>query len=327
VGLGGDKRIGVTSPSVYALLPINRQWAAEGSLTVDEVSGASPRYYTDMSGASHMQDKRTAADLKLTRYFERQSLALGVAHSKESDYLSQALSVEGRWASEDQNTTWNFGLGLTQDRINPYNEIVSNAHKRTREWQIGVTQAVSARDLAQLSYTRSQAQGYLNDPYKLYDDRPDQRNAHILQLRWNHWLGASALKAGYRFYRDSYHVQAHTFDLAWALPLNNATTFTPTLRYYTQRAAAFYADAATDSSVYPGPVGSPEYFSSDQRLSAFGALTVGGKLEWRFAPLWTADAKLDLYQQNTAWRLGGQGSPGLQPLTALIWQLGLARSF
>lgn len=323
----GDKRIGVTSPSLYTLVPIGRHWSAEGSLTVDKVSGASPRYYTDISGASHMTDQRTAADLKVTRYFERQSIGLGLARSKESDYLSQAYSIEGRLASADQNTTLNLGYGLTLDKINPHNLIVTNARKRTAEYQIGVTQAISAGDLAQISYTRSLSSGYLNDPYKLYDDRPDQRNAHIVQTRWNHWLGESALKVGYRFYRDTYGVQAHTADVAWVRPLTGTLTVTPSLRYHTQRAASFYGDPSSDVNIYPGPVGNPENFANDQRLSAFGALTVGGKVEWRFAPLWTADAKVEFYRQSSSWRLFGNGSPGLQPLSAVIWQIGLARSF
>lgn len=327
-GAGGNgQRISVLTPSVYALVPINRRWAAEGSLTVDDVSGASPRYYTDMSGASQMKDRRTAGDVKLTHYRERQSVAFGLSRSSEQDYLSQAASVEARLASNDQNTTWNVGLGLTRDKINPYNLIVRNASRRTTEWQVGVTQAVTPRDLVQLTLTRSQARGYLNDPYKLHDDRPDQRNASIVQLRWNHWLGIGALKSGYRLYRDSYQVQAHTVDLALAVPLFATLTATPELRYHTQRAAAFYADPAADPALYPGPVGTPEHFSNDQRLASFGAITAGGKLAWQVTPRWSVDAKLSLYRQASSWHLGGKGSPGLDPLTALFWQLGLAHSF
>jgi hypothetical protein len=117
-GLGSDnnyRRIEVNTPSVYALVPFNTHWAAEGSLTVDDISGASPQYYTDMRGAAHMVDKRKAGDAKLTYYTDRQSYALGLAHSKESDFISNAVSAEARLASADQNTTWNLGLGITQD--------------------------------------------------------------------------------------------------------------------------------------------------------------------------------------------------------------------
>ena len=185
-GGGGEndiQRIHISTPSVYTLVPINRQWAAEGSLTVDDVSGASPQYYTDMGGAQHMNDQRKAADVKLTHYGERQSYAFGLARSVETDYFSNALSAEARLASDDQNTVWNIGLGLTSDRINPRTQIVSNEHKRTRELQFGVTQALSAGDLVQASFTLSRAQGYLNDPYKLNDARPTEHNAEIVPDR------------------------------------------------------------------------------------------------------------------------------------------------
>jgi hypothetical protein len=109
--------------------------------------------------------------------------------------------------------------------------------------------------------------------------------------------------------------------------VGSSTTFTPTLRYHTQRAAAFYFDPSSDASVYPAPAGNPTYFSNDQRLAAWGALSLGGKIEWRLGKDWTTDVKGEIYQQRASWRLGGQGSPGLQPLTAFIWQLGLSHSF
>jgi hypothetical protein len=321
------KRIGVSTPAVYALVPINRSWAAEGSLTVDDISGASPAYYTDMASAQYMKDTRRAADFKLTHYAERQTLAFGLAHSKESDYLSNAVSAEARFASDDQNTTWNIGLGLTSDRVNPKTQIVTNAAKRTNELQFGVTQALSPLDLVQVNVTLSHQSGYLNDPYKWADARPDARGAGILQLRWNHWLGGSALKSAYRYYTDSFGIRAHTMELAWVMPLGQSFTVTPELRYYTQSAAKFYTDPSLLIGGYPGPVGDPTYFSADQRLSAFGAGTAGLKVEWAMSPRWSVDAKADAYHQDTAWHLGGSGSPGLQALNAVFWQVGMSYHF
>lgn len=321
------QRIRVISPSVYGLVPLGRQWAVEGSLTVDDVSGASPAYYTDTAGFTHMKDRRRAGDLKLTRYFERQSVALGASRSVESDYVSNAMSLEGRFASDDQNTTWNVGLGLTRDTINPSTLVVSNAAKRTREFQLGVTQAISRHDLVQLSVTRSLSSGYLDDPYKSYDHRPNLRNASILQARWNHWLGDAALKTGYRYYQDTFGIRAHTVDLGVALPFGRSgAIFTPELRYYVQNAASFYVDPNTASSTYPAPADQSGWYSLDQRLSAFGAVTLGGKIEWRLDRDWSMDTKLDYYRQATNLRPGG-GSPGLAALNAFIWQIGLKREF
>jgi hypothetical protein len=64
----------------------------------------------------------------------------------------------------------------------------------------------------------------------------------------------------------------------------------------------------------------------DQRLSAFGALTVGLKTEFTWRS-WTVDLKLERYEQRPAWRLGGEGSLGLDPFRATMLQAGLAYSF
>ncbi len=319
-------RIKVQTPSLYALVPINRHWAAEGSLTVDDVSGASPQYYTDMRSAAHFVDRRKAGDAKLTYYADRQSYALGVAKSSESDFFSSAISAEARFANADQNTTWNVGLGITHDRIDPTTHIVSNETRRTNELQVGVTQMLGSQDLLQATFTLSRANGYNNDPYKLNDARPRDHNADILQLRWNHWLGGSALKVGYRLFKDSYSILAHTLDMALAVPFEHGLTVTPGLRYYTQNAASFYANP--NASTYPGPAGTPAYFSADQRLAAFGAFAMNLKVSAEMAPTWMIDGKVELYRQRSSWRFAGQsGSPGLNPLNSSTWQVGVNHGF
>jgi hypothetical protein len=324
-----QKRLTVHSPLVYALVPLGPHWAVEGSLLHDDVSGATPRYYTDVSGASHMSDSRVAGDFKVTRYFERQTLSLGVSHSSEHDYVSNAVSLAGSHASEDHNTTWNAGIGVSHDTINPVNEIVVDERRRSTELQVGVTQAISATDLVQATLTHSQGKGYYSDPYKLFDQRPRERSANIVLLRWNHWLSGDggALKTSYRFYRDSFGISSHTASLEWARAWAEGLTLTPSLRYTTQRAADFYYDPVADLNVYPGPVGTPPYSSTDQRLAAFGAVGLGLRVDYDLAHLWHVDAKVERYEQRSDWRLGGQGSPGLAPLQATQWQLGLSRKF
>lgn len=318
-------RMRITTPSLYALVPINRHWAAEGSLTVDSVSGASPRYYSDMRSAAQIVDRRVAEDAKLSYYAERQSYGLGLSHSSEHDFLSDAISVDAHFSSDSQNTTWNLGAGFTQDRIDPVTRIVWNQRRHTTELQMGVTQALDAADLLQAEFTATRDDGYMNDPYKFDDARPNRRTADVLQLHWNHWTGDSALKFGYRYYRDSYGIQAHTFDVAWVMPVFEHVNVTPALRYYTQTAASFYANPNTAN--YPNPVGAPTYFSADQRLAAFGALSLSLKVAWRVTPLWTVDAKAELYRQRSAWALAAAGSPAINPFESTTVQVGLARSF
>lgn len=326
----GLKRVGVDAYSTELLLPLGAQWSVEASAVNDAVSGASPRYYTTVSGASKMNDNRTAADAKLTHYRERSAFGLSVSHSAEHDYVSNAVGADARFSSDDHNTTVNVGTGLSRDKINSTNNVAQNERKRGQELLLGVTQALTRTDLLQVNLSYAWGKGYYSDPYKLQDTRPDQRRQTVLLARWNHHFEdwGATLRSSYRFYRDDWGVRAHTVGAEWVQPLGDTVTLTPGLRYYTQSAAHFYFDPG--GSLGPDmppllPTGTLQ--TADQRLSAFGGITVGMKLDWRFATDWSADIKGEYMEQRTDWRLGGKGSPGLEPFRASSMQLGLAKRF
>jgi hypothetical protein len=320
---------------MYWLAPLSSQWALEGSAVIDNLSGATPRWHTAVSGASTMHESRKAADVKVTRYRERSAWSLSFSRSSEHDYVSNAVSAEASVSSDDNNTTWNFGVGASDDTINPVNEIVVDEHKRTREAMLGVTQAWSAVDLVQANLTYTHGEGYYSDPYKQLDERPRTRDETALLLRWNHHVdGLSAtLRTSYRWYHDTYSINAHTLQAEWVQPVGAHLTLTPLVRLYSQSAAYFYFDPVYDAALgAPYPAGydvnnPPRYLSADQRLSAFGAVTAGLKLEWTFDHAWSADASAARYEQRGRWRLGGSGSPGLAAFSASFFQLGVTRRF
>ena len=330
----GFKRITVRAPSLYVMTPIGSQWAVEGSVVVDSLSGATPRWQTAVSSASAMDEERMAADVKVTRYFERSSYSLGASTSHEHDYVSDALSLSGSWSSSDNNTTWNLGVGGASDRIDPTEggvAGVSGKTKRTGELIVGVTQALSSVDIVQLNLTYGKGRGYYDDPYKLLDARPGKREQAALLGRWNHYLAGdpSTLRASYRFYRDSFGITAHTLQGEWAKPISEALTLTPSVRLYTQSAAKFYAVAREDETGLPvlPDVQPGQLNSGDQRLSAFGAMALGLKAQYKLDALWTVDVKFEAYEQRSNWRVGGTGSTGVDPFRARFLQVGASRRF
>jgi hypothetical protein len=330
----GLDRIHVHSPSVSVTAPVASDWSVEGTLTADDVSGASPRYHTAISGASHMEDKRKAGDVAVTRYFRRGTLTAGAAYSTEHDYVSRALSLNGTVSSEDNNTTWAFGLAGSRDRIDPVNHVVVDEHRRTLGVLAGVTRVLTPNDIAQLTLTRTNGSGYYSDPYKLFDNRPRSRRENTVLLRWNHYVDATGgtTRLGYRYYSDSFRIRAHTLSGEYVQPLGNGWTIVPELRLYTQSAAYFYYDPVYDATLGPPfPPGfsngaDPNRLSSpDPRLSGFGAVTVGLKVAREIGKLWTVDVKVEGYEQRGSWRLFHDGSPGLAPLRARVLQIGLTR--
>lgn len=302
---------------------------------LDNVSGASPRWHSAISSASHMHDERKAADVKLTRYFERSSYGFGLSHSTEHDYDSTAVSLAGSWSTADNNTTFNAGIGYASDKINPVNGVVTDETKKTVDLMVGVTQAWTANDLVQLNLTHSSGRGYYNDPYKTLDVRPRERQQTALLGRWNHHFAGNGttLRASYRFYHDNFRINAHTLQGEWVVPVTPALRLTPLVRLYSQSSASFYVDPVYDATLgepYPAgynPANPPAFISQDQRLSSFGAITLGLKADVQLTPLWSVDGKIEAYEQRGSWRFGGTGSPGLAPFRAAFVQVGASRKF
>jgi YaiO family outer membrane protein len=324
----GKSRITVHAPSVAIEAPLGSEWSVSVTGVNDVVTGASPRKYTAVTGAT-MHDNRTAFDGSVTYYRPLSAYSLSLSHSAEHDYISEAVGLNARFASEDHNTTVNVGVGVSADTITSTTSPDLFEHKNTNEFLLGVTQALTRSDLLQANLGYSTGTGYYSDSYKTGDVRPDSREQYTALVRWNHHfesMGAS-LRTSYRFYTDTWRMRTHTVQAEWVQPLNEHLTLTPLLRYYTQNSAYFYADPVGSNYGMPTSLPDGAYLATDQRLSAFGAVTLGLRVDYKFNEEWTGDVKAEVYQQKADWRIGGDGSPGLQPFKALTLQWGLKRAF
>jgi len=324
----GDERIRVRAPSVMVMMPIAGAWSVSGTYTSDSVSGASPAYHSRQ--LTSMEDLRRAIDLRLTHYMQRGTVTVGSSYSNESDYISRGFSVQGTLSTEDKNTTFNAGMGVSNDDINPNNLAVVGEKKHVTDWIVGVTQIFTVRDIVQLNLGYSKGNGYFSDPYKAFDERPRGRDHSTIQVRWNHHfdqLGGSS-HVSYRYYTDTYGIRAHTLATEYVQPLSHGWTVTPLLRYYTQTAADFYLEALPNANGLPTfPDFDARYYSEDQRLSEYGAFTVGMKVAKQLDENWTVDAKLEQYEQRSEWALNSGGSTGIAPFRYRSLQFGISRRF
>lgn len=323
-------RIKVRSPSLELLVPVAGDWALRAGLVSDAISGASPRYHTAVSGASGFREKRTGVDLAVTRYLPRASVTLAAGQSDEIDYLSRFVSVQASVSSADNNTTWLFGAGAASDRIDPVNLAVKDERKRSVDVMLGLTRVLTPADIVQGVLTHVRGRGYFSHPYKYVDSRPRERDQDSVMLRWNHHFaaGGATSRLSYRYTTDSYAVRSHTLAGEYVQPLARGWTLTPSLRLYTQSAASFYFDPVYDPRFGPPfppgfSFGEARALSADQRLSAFGAATLGLKVEKLIAKETTVDVKLERYEQRASWRQFGSGSPGLDNFRARSIQVGV----
>jgi len=342
--LSSMDRIAVNALSLKALMPVAGEWSVGVSFMEDSVTGASPAYHSSgfpastsdgTSGASG--ELRHSVDLQLTRYFPQGSVTAGSSYSTESDYVSRSYSLQGSLSTEDKNSTFTLGGSFNDDTIdlNKPNVVASKQQLADEKKQvfaglIGVTRVLTKRDIVQFNLGYSNGNGYYTDPYKDPDNRPRDRNNVTVLGRWNHHFdgtdGTSQLS--YRYYSDAFGIRAHTLEAEYVQPLHHGWTLTPLLRLYTQSDADFYFTVAEEQFNGDGSAKRPtsgEYYTEDQRLSAFGALTVGLKVSKQLNPDWLVDLKFEHYQQRDEWSLSGSGDPGLATFKARSIQLGLSR--
>jgi len=158
----------------------------------------------------------------------------------------------------------------------------------------------------------------------LLEKRPGERNIVTGDLSYVQHINAldAALHADYRFYHDDWGIISHTFEVDWAQPVYGGWTVTPLFRYYSQNAADFYVPYQTSFQVYPGKVTVNKgklsiaqldpgllaaNYSSDQRLSAYGAISAGVSVSKTFAKGISLNLGAEYYTHAGSLKLGGGG--------------------
>jgi len=292
--------------------------ASENEAPVQVMTGASPgetRYGLELGGDYFLDDM---------------TLHGSVSRSEEPDYLAHSYHIGMDWALNQKLTTLSFGFGQDIARIEPTTRPLSR-HRNDYRLQMGLSQVIDKKSLFRMTLAYSNSQGFLSNPYKkvyvqglpadtglinagfakvFYENRPEHRQQGSLSLGYIHYLQGldAALHLDYRFYRDSWNINSHTFEAALYQPIGNGWMLVPRIRYYTQSKAGFY-------QVFFNAPRQDNYYSSDYRLAGFGTLSGGLKLtrERVFEHALLTAAKFALgfeYTQHAAdLQLGGaQGS-------------------
>jgi hypothetical protein len=318
-------RMSVRSPTLWLQTPLGTNNSLEASATLDSMSGASPQYLNTLSGASHegIHDRRKQGDLKVRHYFDRVVIGAGIAYSDENDYLSKAASADVAWYSSDQNTTVSAGVGQSHDRIAATDRDYVHGRRQTTDFLLGVTRVLTPLSIVQSTLTYSHGGGDYSDHYKPLDQRPDSRHELAWLTRFRQWIPATgaALHLDYRYYRDSWDVHAHSLEASLYQPLGEKWEVRPSLRYYTQSEAKFF------SSRFPPIDFDVPAYSTDGRLSAFGAITAGLKVSHQWSPDTRIDLLMERYEQRTGLHWGGNGSPVIAPVQARWVSVGLVHTF
>ncbi len=276
-------------------LRVVRPWGDSYDVTVDlmyeTMSGASPWFIMPgangeplqvMSGAT-IEDDRSDILAKVRKLYDNSAASLSLGYSDEDDYRAINVGIEGEWDLGSKQRTFTVGLGYSDDELEPtdggttlYPNRVTSAEKDSLSVYAGFTQVLNARTTVQSTLSFTRHDGFLSDPYKeafvagnrVQDNRPDGRDAIAWLTRLRHFVPSArgALHVDYRYFDDDWEIESHTLELGWHQNLPADWQLSPSVRYYSQSQAFFYAP-------YYNSARSDGFASSDYRLSPYGALS------------------------------------------------------
>ena len=256
---GSSERMEVDVAQFHLLAPVADNWAVALDVSWEDMSGASPWFVGEsasgdpkviMSGAS-IEDTRTEVSVTTRYYYDRGNAGFNYTWSDEDDYQSDAIGLDGAINSADGMTTYSAAISASHDEITPTQGLVPTNtlydEKDIRSAWVGVTRIVSKRALMRFGLSYTYRDGFLTDPYKLRDRRPDTRREWALGAGYRHFMVGpeAALHLDYRYFNDDWGIESHTVDLAWHQNIGATTRLVPFLRYYTQDQADFFANIST----------------------------------------------------------------------------------
>jgi hypothetical protein len=306
-------RIGVQTHSWLFEKELASWIALRGAAVYDSISGATPTGAPPPSQVNfpglakeplstsvptqYMKDKRWAGDFQAPLTFGRQHIVPEFSYSSEHDYQSYGGALSYGLDFNQKNTTVTLGWAHDWDHILPNSGtyITKVQRKDTDELLISLSQLLTPRTVLSAAFTFRNSSGYLDDPYRgvLFEDYPqgDPNNLSLFQEnRPGHkesYIGYVSLtqyvtplqgsvEGSYRYYRDSFGIEAHTIGVAWYQKIGRRVVVSPMFRYYRQSAASFYAPSFPGDPTNPSdPVPIPQYYSADYRLSSMETFTYG----------------------------------------------------
>ena len=298
-------RIGVRTQGLTASEDLGPDTTVGFTVLNDAISGASPLGIPAPAGSGQvplasLADHRKAWEVDAARQWRNLHLAAGFAESREHDYISRGWSLTTLTDFNQKNTELTAGLAGHRDQVETF---FDPAHAYLGKQAVtaiaGLRQLLSPLAFVTVNASWGRETGYLDDQYKLVqkteelvpgsffalpfaENRPGERNLGSLYGAVNRTFPRvhGALEASYRYYADTFGIQAHTVELRWLQQLGRRVTLAPEARLTREGAADFYSYNLDATPIIPTQVpntAGPAY-SSDYRLSAFDAVTVGARL-------------------------------------------------
>ena len=281
----------VTGPSVLVRKKFNESISASVNHYVDNVSSASIDVLTT---ASPYTEERTENSLSVDYLHEKTLMSIGFTQSNENDFDASTFSMSISQDMFGDLTTVTLGYAKGDNTVRENGNVSFSEDVDVRNYRVSVSQVMTKDLVMAFTLETITDEGYLNNPYRsvrFADDStrgysfqqevyPNTRTSNAIALRGKYYLPyRAALSAGFRYFSDTWGIEAQTYELGYTLPYDQEWTFEFNYRYYDQGKADFYSDLFP----FGGEDTPPQNFlARDKEMSTFNSHTIGLGAHYQF---------------------------------------------
>lgn len=270
----------IDGPSVLVRKGIGSQVSLTGHYYVDTVSAASVDV---LATASKYTEERTEYSGGIDVLHNKAVISAGYTNSSENDYEANTLYLSAKQDFFGDMTTLSMAYAKGWDEVGMRGQDRSQWQDLDRDsYKLGLTQILTKSSLLGLNLDVISDDGKLENPYRVNyylnqagnreaqaERYPDTRNSLALGMHALYYLPYRAsIKAGYRYFSDSWEIRAHTFDLAYSHAFGERWIVEAKLRHYRQHEAEFYSDLFAFEN-------SQTHLARDKELSRYHGNTFG----------------------------------------------------
>ena len=266
-----------TGPALLVRKKLLDKVSVSASYYLDAVSNASIDVVTT---ASAYREKRNEFGFGANYVYRDSQVSISTTSSHEPDYKSNYASADITQETFGGMTSVSLGFTRGADQISKHNSPEFSDIATHWQYRFGLTQILTQRWIASANLEILSDSGFLGNPYRIArvfgaavpERTPRTRSARAVKFRVIGDLGKrDAVRADYRYYWDTWDIQAHTFDLGYSRHFGEKWLADATLRQYRQGNALFYSNNASSETTY---------LTRNRQLSAFNSTGLGLKLAY-----------------------------------------------
>jgi hypothetical protein len=271
----------IDGPSLLVRKKFAEKYSVSANYYVDMVSSASIDVVTT---ASPYKETRNQASIGADVLNGRTQYTVAFSNSDENDYTASTAGIDVSQDLFGDLTNLSFGYSRGWDEVRKRGDAEFSEPVDRSSYRIGLTQILTPALMVGFNWELVSDEGYLNNPYRSvryldpdsasgYAYQPEvyprTRTSNALAVNARYFLPyRAAVHGNYRYFTDTWGVDASTVKLGYTHPWGEQWIFELTYRWYGQSSADFYSD------LFPRR-DAQNFMGRDKELSTFSSQMVG----------------------------------------------------